>query len=224
MAIRDRDLRDRDSTSSNSSEFNISYNILAFFYLLRNREHTANTKISIFFLCLVFYTIFLFRAGQPAKRAIVTTQFVEWASSAFARPEGGDSWRSDCESRPHHERVWRYARNRSLRKEAAGECVSCAPAVPLPAQCSSNALPRRPAARARGAAGDAGLPLALPAAARRRAVPPLRAARRRRLQGQLRVSATPSTTYTALVYISDHIAAILALNISSELKPNCFHV
>ncbi|KAJ8730454.1 hypothetical protein PYW07_017492 [Mythimna separata] len=72
VAIRDRD---RDSTSSNSS--------------------------------------------QPAKKAIVTTQFVEWASSAFARPEGGDSWRSDCESRPHHERVWRYARNRSLRKEAA---------------------------------------------------------------------------------------------------------
>ncbi|KAJ8727816.1 hypothetical protein PYW08_016201 [Mythimna loreyi] len=72
VAIRDRD---RDSTSSNSS--------------------------------------------QPAKKPIVTTQFVEWASSAFARPEGGDSWRSDCESRPHHERVWRYKRNRSLRKEAA---------------------------------------------------------------------------------------------------------
>lgn len=36
--------------------------------------------------------------------------------------------------------------------------------------------------------GVAGVPLALPAAARRRAVPPLRAARGRRLQGQLRVT------------------------------------
>lgn len=66
----------------------------------------------------------LFGAGQPAKKPIVTTQFVEWASSAFARPEGADSWRSDCESRPHHERVWRYARNRSLREEAAGEIIN----------------------------------------------------------------------------------------------------
>lgn len=42
-----------------------------------------------------------------------------------------------------------------------------------------------------GAAGDAGLPLALSAAALRGAVPPLRAARSRRLQGQLRVLHLP---------------------------------
>ncbi|XP_047024257.1 regulatory-associated protein of mTOR [Helicoverpa zea] len=76
---RERDLRDRDSTSSNSS--------------------------------------------QPAKKAIVTTQFVEWAASAFARADeagagAGDAGRADCESRAHHERVWRRARNRSLRRDA----------------------------------------------------------------------------------------------------------
>ncbi|XP_075973067.1 regulatory associated protein of MTOR complex 1 [Anticarsia gemmatalis] len=78
-------------------------------------------------------------SSQPSKRPIVSTNFVEWASSMFARAEsadgaeaggvagagaeggaaGGAAWRHDCESRAHHERVWRYARNRSLRTEAA---------------------------------------------------------------------------------------------------------
>lgn len=44
---------------------------------------------------------------------------------------------------------------------------------------------RRAAGGAHPAAGGAGLPLALPAAAGGGAVPPLRATRRRRLQGQL---------------------------------------
>lgn len=66
-------------------------------------------------------------AGQPLKKKpIVTTQFVEWASSRFARPESGNSWRDDCESRPHHERVWRYARNRSLRNDANGRPAAAA--------------------------------------------------------------------------------------------------
>ncbi|KAM3956954.1 LOW QUALITY PROTEIN: regulatory associated protein of MTOR complex 1 [Aphomia sociella] len=76
-------------------------------------------------------------SSQAPKKPIVSTSFVEWASAQFARPEpagaggaagageagaavaaggGGDS---DCESRGHHERVWRYARNRSLRRDAA---------------------------------------------------------------------------------------------------------
>ncbi|KAL0892629.1 hypothetical protein ABMA27_014356 [Loxostege sticticalis] len=72
VAQRDREaLRDRDSTSSNSS--------------------------------------------QPAKKPIVHSQFVEWAARAFGQPEESPP---DCESRAHHERVWRYARNKSLRREA----------------------------------------------------------------------------------------------------------
>ncbi|CAB3223509.1 unnamed protein product [Arctia plantaginis] len=68
-------------------------------------------------------------SSQQVKKPIVNSSFVEWASSMFARAEGpeassggggGDWWRDDCESRLHHERVWRYARNRSLRAEAAG--------------------------------------------------------------------------------------------------------
>lgn len=84
-------------------------------------------------------------SSQPSKKAIVSTSYVEWASSMFARgsaggeggPGGdpwrrdgegeawprdgdGEAWRYDCESRPHHERAWRAKRNRSLRAEANG--------------------------------------------------------------------------------------------------------
>lgn len=65
-------------------------------------------------------------SSQASKKPIVNTCYVEWASSMFARAEtagtegvSGEAWRADCESRPHHERVWRYARNSSLRREAA---------------------------------------------------------------------------------------------------------
>lgn len=62
-------------------------------------------------------------AGQQVKKPIVNSSYVEWASSMFARAEeggGGGGGGADCESRQHHERAWRYARNRSLRNEAAG--------------------------------------------------------------------------------------------------------
>ncbi|KAG6458320.1 hypothetical protein O3G_MSEX010798 [Manduca sexta] len=83
-------------------------------------------------------------SSQPTKKPIVSTQFVEWASSMFARgeEEGGGvcagvgdadaasvaaaastsasaSAAADVESRAHHQRVWRRARNRSLRRDAA---------------------------------------------------------------------------------------------------------
>lgn len=88
-------------------------------------------------------------SSQPPKKAIVSTQLVEWASSQLARghvvldggatsnggdgavtlsplcdaadaaeaDDRGDAVR-DCESRAHHERVWRFKRNRSIRRDA----------------------------------------------------------------------------------------------------------
>ncbi|XP_064071828.1 regulatory-associated protein of mTOR isoform X2 [Vanessa tameamea] len=87
-------------------------------------------------------------SSQSTKKVIVSTQFVEWATAQFARGDAsggatgpfaaaqagdgaaagaegagagaGHAARSpaDCESRAHHERVWRRARNRSIRREA----------------------------------------------------------------------------------------------------------
>lgn len=77
-----------------------------------------------------------FVAGQ-SKKVIVSTQFVEWATTQFSRGEAAGAegafgsaaeWAgeagddtADCESRAHHERVWRRARNRSIRREARSE-------------------------------------------------------------------------------------------------------
>lgn len=62
-------------------------------------------------------------SSQPVKKAIVTTQFVEWAAAQFARAEhgaeGGEPG-DDVESRALHERAWRAARNRRLRAHAQG--------------------------------------------------------------------------------------------------------
>ncbi|XP_037293726.1 protein raptor homolog isoform X3 [Manduca sexta] len=99
--------------------------------------------------------------GQPTKKPIVSTQFVEWASSMFARgeEEGGGvcagvgdadaasvaaaastsasaSAAADVESRAHHQRVWRRARNRSLRRDAAGQCRTPPPPADTPLQTS----------------------------------------------------------------------------------------
>ncbi|XP_013169289.1 PREDICTED: protein raptor homolog [Papilio xuthus] len=67
-------------------------------------------------------------SSQSTKKAIVSTEFVEWATAQFARGEGGEGGEgeaggagggdADSESRAHHERVWRRARNRSLRRDA----------------------------------------------------------------------------------------------------------
>ncbi|XP_068631732.1 regulatory-associated protein of mTOR [Battus philenor] len=61
-------------------------------------------------------------SSQSTKKAIVSTEFVEWATAQFARGEGSEGAEgeegADCESRAHHERVWRRARNRSLRRDA----------------------------------------------------------------------------------------------------------
>lgn len=54
-----------------------------------------------------------------SKKAIVSTEFVEWAGGAFSRPEPA---RPDCESREHHQRRWTLARNRELRREARAAC------------------------------------------------------------------------------------------------------
>ncbi|CAH0701504.1 unnamed protein product [Spodoptera exigua] len=60
-------------------------------------------------------------SSQPVKKAIVTTQFVEWAAAEFARAEeGAEGADSDVESRAYHERAWRAARNRRLRAHAEG--------------------------------------------------------------------------------------------------------
>ncbi|KAF9817617.1 hypothetical protein SFRURICE_014756 [Spodoptera frugiperda] len=62
-------------------------------------------------------------SSQPVKKAIVTTQFVEWAAAQFARAEhGGEGGEpgDDVESRALHERAWRAARNRRLRAHAQG--------------------------------------------------------------------------------------------------------
>ncbi|RVE48901.1 hypothetical protein evm_006471 [Chilo suppressalis] len=55
-------------------------------------------------------------SSQPSKKAIVQSQYVEWASTRFGAPDPPP----DCEARAHHERAWRTARNRSLRGHAAG--------------------------------------------------------------------------------------------------------
>ncbi|XP_045771418.1 regulatory-associated protein of mTOR isoform X1 [Maniola jurtina] len=77
-------------------------------------------------------------SSQPPKKTIVSTEFVQWATSQFSRgdacgeagpfsatgfePRGEDGEatgeKGDCESRAHHERVWRRARNRTIRREA----------------------------------------------------------------------------------------------------------
>ncbi|CAG5031418.1 unnamed protein product [Parnassius apollo] len=64
-------------------------------------------------------------SSQTTKKAIVSTEFVEWATAQFSRGEcgagvgeGEDGSEQDSESRAHHERVWRRARNRSLRRAA----------------------------------------------------------------------------------------------------------
>ncbi|XP_041978597.1 uncharacterized protein LOC121732708 isoform X2 [Aricia agestis] len=87
-------------------------------------------------------------SSQSLKKPIVSTQFVEWATAQFARGEGGESGVAgctcsraapaqappsaappasgpapsspldDCESAAYHERLWRKARNASIRKEA----------------------------------------------------------------------------------------------------------
>ncbi|XP_045497811.1 regulatory-associated protein of mTOR [Colias croceus] len=76
-------------------------------------------------------------SSQSAKKPIVSTQYVEWASAQFARGawgavegvgvgvgegEGGDGAGTrgddDVECRAHHERLWRRARNTSIRREA----------------------------------------------------------------------------------------------------------
>lgn len=56
--------------------------------------------------------------GQNMRKPIVTTQFVQWASSQFARCTIDEEWHKDEESRLFQERKWRYNRNKSLRKEA----------------------------------------------------------------------------------------------------------
>ncbi|XP_028167596.1 regulatory-associated protein of mTOR [Ostrinia furnacalis] len=57
-------------------------------------------------------------SSQPAKKAaIVQTAFVEWAAATFGQSDAAACLR-DPEARAHHERVWRCARNRSLRHEA----------------------------------------------------------------------------------------------------------
>lgn len=80
-------------------------------------------------------------SGQSMKKPIVSTQYVEWATAQFARGDesggapfawaeeggaggvagAGGGAPADCESRASHERVWRRARNRSIRREARGE-------------------------------------------------------------------------------------------------------
>ncbi|CAK1595697.1 unnamed protein product [Parnassius mnemosyne] len=64
-------------------------------------------------------------SSQTTKKAIVSTEFVEWATAQFSRGECGPAAgegeggsEQDSESRAHHERVWRRARNRSLRRAA----------------------------------------------------------------------------------------------------------
>ncbi|XP_072932335.1 regulatory-associated protein of mTOR isoform X2 [Epargyreus clarus] len=66
-------------------------------------------------------------SSHSMKKPIVSTQFIEWATAQFARgaaePGGGGAGGGageggDCESRAHHERVWRRARNKSIRREA----------------------------------------------------------------------------------------------------------
>ncbi|CAG9584299.1 unnamed protein product [Danaus chrysippus] len=72
--------------------------------------------------------------SSQSKKVIVSTQFVEWATTQFSRGEAAGAggafssaaeWAGeageegdDCESRAYHERVWRRARNRNIRREA----------------------------------------------------------------------------------------------------------
>ncbi|CAK1546886.1 unnamed protein product [Leptosia nina] len=79
-------------------------------------------------------------SSQSAKKAIVSTQYVEWASAQFARGDA-DTWGSlaapergataegvcsrapaspvdDVECRAYHERLWRRTRNANIRREA----------------------------------------------------------------------------------------------------------
>ncbi|XP_060802739.1 regulatory-associated protein of mTOR [Amyelois transitella] len=80
-------------------------------------------------------------SSQPKepKKPIVSTNFVEWASSMFSRAEGQGS--PDCESRAHHERVWRYCRNSSLRAEARALLRARVPRLDSQAFHSRSALP-----------------------------------------------------------------------------------
>ncbi|CAF4953606.1 unnamed protein product [Pieris macdunnoughi] len=63
---------------------------------------------------------FSLSAGQSAKRPIVSTQFVEWATARFGRGEAEADEDGDVECRAHHERVWRRRRNANIRREAKG--------------------------------------------------------------------------------------------------------
>ncbi|XP_053607559.1 regulatory-associated protein of mTOR isoform X2 [Plodia interpunctella] len=80
-------------------------------------------------------------SSQPkeTKKPIVQTQFVEWASSQFCRAE--DLGQLDCQSRSHHERVWRYSRNNKLRTEARALLRARAPRLDTQAFHSRCALP-----------------------------------------------------------------------------------
>ncbi|XP_063380465.1 regulatory-associated protein of mTOR [Cydia fagiglandana] len=82
-------------------------------------------------------------SSQQSKKPIVSTQFVEWAHTLFARAdaEAGAGAEPDVESRAHHARVWRYQRNRSLRNEAKALVGSKVPRLETQAFHSRCQLP-----------------------------------------------------------------------------------
>ncbi|XP_050671124.1 regulatory-associated protein of mTOR isoform X2 [Leptidea sinapis] len=90
-------------------------------------------------------------SSQSSKKPIVTTQYVEWAAAQFTRGDsdasvvaglaGGGGAAVDCESRAHHERVWRRARNSSIRREARALRTSRAARVETQAFHSRCPLP-----------------------------------------------------------------------------------
>ncbi|XP_058791281.1 regulatory-associated protein of mTOR isoform X2 [Phymastichus coffea] len=61
---------------------------------------------------------------QGFKNPLTTSQFVEWSCAQFAQPVSFDheaESTNDVESRSHHEREWRYLRNKKQRKEVRDE-------------------------------------------------------------------------------------------------------
>ncbi|XP_014234805.1 regulatory-associated protein of mTOR [Trichogramma pretiosum] len=61
-----------------------------------------------------------------ARNPLVTSKFVEWSCSQFAQPVSFSSevdTSKDIESRAHHEREWRYLRNKRQRHEVKDEQI-----------------------------------------------------------------------------------------------------
>ncbi|XP_022916408.1 regulatory-associated protein of mTOR isoform X2 [Onthophagus taurus] len=55
------------------------------------------------------------------KKMLVSTQFIQWSCKQFVQPMMKQSPLDDVESRPYHEREWRFIRNDAIRKEAQEE-------------------------------------------------------------------------------------------------------